>query len=1339
MVLFKGDNMASISRVLSNKFIKTFASGITGRIFSIGSGTDEDGEGGYYRNYFSNCNQYFTSEVSPSSGCDITIDVHDMSKIDDGYFDCVFCSGVLEHVAEPDSALTEITRILKTGGTLLLGVPFRQGLHLEPTDYWRFTKYGIEYLLEKKGYKVERIEAIDAEDPSFPVAYWISAKNHNHSFLRKKTFYGCVNTFFDKEQLLKSQPNIDRMYAFDREFQDFIDQKEINGLRKWEHCTLLEAFRGDFSGKRVLDVGCGRSLFSAYLTTLGAHVVTLDLPVPLQEQETAINRRNRFGVSHYNGSMLDIPFETGSFDLVLSISAIEHLHEEPSNPLQSRNYGEFVNDTIMAVKEMARVVTPGGYLFITSDLFDPTRQKTDNWRPAAGVTCAYQFGDFKKIFIETQRAAGFYFDRPFSYDFDSIGSDPGRATYRGRYFTTFTCLMRKDSNASYVSQMGQNTVTEMLKHGLSENLPSKSTSVLPANYVVNIVIADEGWILERCAREIERLTGYIKVSREPDPTAAINYYINYSAYRGRQPGIDIAFFTHIEERVPEAAEKFFQIAREVDVCVCMSELYADALRNKGINNVHIITPGVDLESFRPVVHIGVIGRTYPTGRKGEALISEVMDEPGIEWHFTGEGWPGNSIKYATDQMPHFYNSVDYILVSSYYEGGPMSLLEALACGKEVIAPAIGFVTEYPHIEFKKGDAGDLRRVLKGLVAKRNTLRNSVIECSWQNWAEQHDSLFRELLAGKNCPTEIKQNSSLRVLLAIHSSESHHQGGPSIRVVKTQKALEQLGVSVDITSKDLPDPTGYDVVHVFNVWSPNIALAKLQHLKRFKIPVVFSPIYLNLSETAWAFMAIPALFSQAQSPEELQYFLSEVEKGTLRVGDMSRFGNNEIFPGYLNQVREMLQLSDYLITLSNYEQNCLKAVSPQLPPCSLVRNAAESAQLSGISGDLFTSEYGVRDYVLCVGRIERRKNQLMLLQALEGTNLPIVLIGNSVEPDYLELIKRKAGSNVTLVGYLPHDSTLLESAFAGAKVFVLPSWSEGAPLSALEAAATGIPLVLSDRSSEKEYFGDLARYCDPGCLKSIRTAVLEAYAGDNEEEPRRRLLQKKVRSEYSWETVAVGTLQAYRQVLNDYTQSERRPSVFVNHSVAPSESRKLEIGSGMNPHPGYEHMDIRADLPHIEHVHDIYKPLPFAEETFDEILSWSVIEHISWRNVREVISNWKDVLKPSGKLEIWVPDLEYLCTMYKERQMDEHLDKEYILTAHRVLGHYSPAIWAMIKMYGGQDYHENFHSAMYDWDTMKNLLITIGFKRVERIEPYYGLHIIAYKCDTNLQNKSVICN
>ena len=61
--------------------------------------------------------------------------------------------------------------------------------------------------------------------------------------------------------------------------------------------------------------------------------------------------------------------------------------------------------------------------------------------------------------------------------------------------------------------------------------------------LVHIVLADEGWILERYAREIEKRLGYVTVSKTPEPGALINYYINYHAFQGKQPGIDIGFYT----------------------------------------------------------------------------------------------------------------------------------------------------------------------------------------------------------------------------------------------------------------------------------------------------------------------------------------------------------------------------------------------------------------------------------------------------------------------------------------------------------------------------------------------------------------------------------------------------------------------------------------------------------------------------------------------------------------------------------------------------------------------------------------------------------------------------
>lgn len=168
--------MASQARIESNRWLRTQAAGITGRVLSIGSGDDRDGEGGRYRHYFTRCRAYTTSEPVPTPGCDLVLDVRHMPAIADAAFDCIFCSGVLEHVDDPFAAMAEMTRILRPGGVLLLGLPFRQAIHLAPTDYWRFTEHGVRVLLERYGYVVEELVAIDATVPDFPATYWARAR-----------------------------------------------------------------------------------------------------------------------------------------------------------------------------------------------------------------------------------------------------------------------------------------------------------------------------------------------------------------------------------------------------------------------------------------------------------------------------------------------------------------------------------------------------------------------------------------------------------------------------------------------------------------------------------------------------------------------------------------------------------------------------------------------------------------------------------------------------------------------------------------------------------------------------------------------------------------------------------------------------------------------------------------------------------------------------------------------------------------------------------------------------------------------------------------------------------
>lgn len=73
-------------------------------------------------------------------------------------FDTVLSTEVLEHVPTPSKMLSEIFRVLKPGGNLILTTPFFWPLHEEPYDYFRYTSHGLTHLAKENGFKVLKLE-----------------------------------------------------------------------------------------------------------------------------------------------------------------------------------------------------------------------------------------------------------------------------------------------------------------------------------------------------------------------------------------------------------------------------------------------------------------------------------------------------------------------------------------------------------------------------------------------------------------------------------------------------------------------------------------------------------------------------------------------------------------------------------------------------------------------------------------------------------------------------------------------------------------------------------------------------------------------------------------------------------------------------------------------------------------------------------------------------------------------------------------------------------------------------------------------------------------------------
>ena len=102
--------------------------------------------------------KYTSQDITSEFGADIVCDISSI-PLPDHTFDAIMSVQVLEHIKDPQSAFNELNRLLKPGGKLFLSTHLVFALHMEPYDYFRFTKYGLQHLAETAGFAVVSIKA----------------------------------------------------------------------------------------------------------------------------------------------------------------------------------------------------------------------------------------------------------------------------------------------------------------------------------------------------------------------------------------------------------------------------------------------------------------------------------------------------------------------------------------------------------------------------------------------------------------------------------------------------------------------------------------------------------------------------------------------------------------------------------------------------------------------------------------------------------------------------------------------------------------------------------------------------------------------------------------------------------------------------------------------------------------------------------------------------------------------------------------------------------------------------------------------------------------------------
>ena len=373
---------------------------------------------------------------------------------------------------------------------------------------------------------------------------------------------------------------------------------------------------------------------------------------------------------------------------------------------------------------------------------------------------------------------------------------------------------------------------------------------------------------------------------------------------------------------------------------------------------------------------------------------------------------------------------------------------------------------------------------------------------------------------------------MKVLILARSDIYSVPGGDTVQIENTAKELKKLDVEVCVSPDLKVDIKNYDLVHVFQLdWVPETYFY-VKKAQKYGKPIVLSPIHHAENEVkkfddVYTF-GLRRLVGLLVKKQEYRDILKNIYR--------SFHNRSKIIPtlkgaafGYRKSQKEALFLSDVVLVQTNCEARDLKdTYSVDFKWEKVVNGVSEQF----LSMHDYKNKLDFDNYIICVGRIEARKNQLSIIEAVkllrqeEGfKDVKLVFLGQRSEhhKSYIAKFDRllKENSWILHPGFIPQED--IPGYYHFAKVGVSASWFETTGLTSLEALFCGTNVVASGERA-KELLGNLAVYCDPSSIVSIKEALSNAYMRPAPKIP------ENFKREYTWENAAKQTLEVYNRLL-----------------------------------------------------------------------------------------------------------------------------------------------------------------------------------------------------------------
>lgn len=229
------------------------------------------------------------------------------------------------------------------------------------------------------------------------------------------------------------------------------------------------------------------------------------------------------------------------------------------------------------------------------------------------------------------------------------------------------------------------------------------------------------------------------------------------------------------------------------------------------------------------------------------------------------------------------------------------------------------------------------------------------------------------------------------------------GGDKIQIQNTAKELRKLGVEVDIKAGKNIDYALYDIVHLFQLdWTPEPTMYA-KKIKDLGKPLVLSPIHHSIKEVIKFDTEYTFDFRRVAKI----LFKNQFKRDTFKNIYKSFFAPQKIYPtaysmaiGLKNIHTQALKLADRVLVQTKLEAKDLEETYNVKINWTKVLNGVGDIFLN-LDKKKLVNKFNFENYILCVGRIEARKNQLSIIKAVqrlrkeENVDFQLVFVGRRV--------------------------------------------------------------------------------------------------------------------------------------------------------------------------------------------------------------------------------------------------------------------------------------------------------------------------------------------------------